>query len=341
MKKRILSFVLAMTLGLALLPVTALASAIPFTDVPASAWYYNDIKNAFDSGLINGKTSVKFSPDDNLTYAEAVKLAACMHQKYTTGSVTLTNGSPWYQSYVTYAKNNKIITTDYAWNSNATRGGYMEIFARALPNAAYFHCNTVFDNAIRDVPMNHPNAAAIYKLYRAGIVEGADAERNCRPSANIKRGEVAAILTRMMDASARKQFTLLSLWLPLSNMWSAGTSYDSAGDRYYFGFLDFSDDNFVEYSMGYYANDVNFFYRGHYEIITEEDDPSGFPVGTILFMLDLYDVASNYPGDGLPESLSCAYLISMDSSTTMDLQYLEGDKLAGGFDLLQFVYGVG
>ena len=49
-------------------------------------------------------------------------------------------------------------------------------------------------------------AAAIYKLYRAGIVQGIDAAHNCNPDSNIKRSEVAAILTRMMNDEARIEF---------------------------------------------------------------------------------------------------------------------------------------
>ena len=133
MKKKVLSLVMALALSLTLLPLSALAAGMTFTDVPAGEWYYNDVKQAVESGLINGKTATAYCPNDNLSYAEAVKLAACMHQKYTTGSVTLQNGSPWYQSYVDYAKANKIITKDYIWNTKATRAGYMEIFASALP----------------------------------------------------------------------------------------------------------------------------------------------------------------------------------------------------------------
>lgn len=136
MKKKLLSLVMALLLSLSLLPLSALAAGMPFTDVPTGQWYYNDVKQAVESGLINGKTATTYCPNDNLTYAEAVKLAACMHQKYTSGSVTLQNGSPWYQSYVDYAKANKIITKDYTWNAKATRAGYMEIFASALPAKA-------------------------------------------------------------------------------------------------------------------------------------------------------------------------------------------------------------
>ena len=182
---------------------------IPFTDLKEGDWFYKDVMYAYGIGLINGKTATSFAPNDNLTYAEAVKLAACMYQLHMNGKVTLTNGSPqWYSSYVSYAKTNGIIGKDYDWNAPATRAGYMEIFAKALPNDALPAINTVPDGKIPDVPMTHASAAAIYKLYRAGIVQGVDAARNCNPGANIKRSEVAAILTRMMDKTARVKFNM-------------------------------------------------------------------------------------------------------------------------------------
>ncbi len=177
------------------------ASANAFTDVAESDWYYNDVKTAFADGLINGKSETKFEPGLNITYAEAIKLAACMHQLYTDGKVTLTVGNPWYQPYVDYCLGNNIIKWNHGldFNASATREGYMEIFANALPKEAFTEKNYVPDGSIPDVPDND----AIYKLYRTGIVGGVDAKRNCLPDANIKRSEVAAVLTRMMYPEKR------------------------------------------------------------------------------------------------------------------------------------------
>ena len=52
------------------------ATALPFTDVQMGDWYYADVKEAYDKNLINGKTSTLFAPQDHMTAAEAVKLAA-------------------------------------------------------------------------------------------------------------------------------------------------------------------------------------------------------------------------------------------------------------------------
>ena len=206
--KRIISLLLTVCMIAVMIP--AVLAASPFVDVAPDAWYHEDVENAYNMGLINGKTPTNFAPTDNLTYAEAVKLAACMHQRYTSGSVTLTNGEPWYQTYVTYCEENGIITKTYPWNYNATRAGYMEIFSKALPAEALAEINTVEDGSIPDVAESHPQANAIYTLYRAGILQGNDEAHNCNPSANIQRSEVAAILTRMMDSAERITFTMLN-----------------------------------------------------------------------------------------------------------------------------------
>ena len=211
MKRKILGILLSvlMSITITMIPSFTFAADLPFTDVATDEWYYSDVKGAYETGLINGMTATTFEPESNMTYAQAVKLAACMNQKYSTGSVTLTNGSPnWWDSYVAYAKEKSIINKDYDWNSNATRAGYVEIFAKALPEEALSAKNSIANGYIPDVTMVHPQAAAIYKLYRAGILTGMDEKGTFEPDNSIKRSEVAAILTRMMNESARKELTL-------------------------------------------------------------------------------------------------------------------------------------
>ena len=100
----------------------------PFIDVPEDAWYHDEVVKAVDTGIINGKNATEFKPDDLLTYAEAIKLAACMNQVYLTGAVTLTPGEVWYEPFVKYCEENKIIDKKYNYNDSVTRAGYIEIF---------------------------------------------------------------------------------------------------------------------------------------------------------------------------------------------------------------------
>ncbi|MBQ5791627.1 MAG: S-layer homology domain-containing protein, partial [Clostridia bacterium] len=207
--KRTLSLVLAVIMCICMIPAVSAASTMTFTDVPTTEWYYNDVKNAYESGLINGKSAEFFKPEDHLLYCEAVKLAACMNQLYYDGAVSLVNGDPWYATFVEYCLDEGIISKLYEWEEKATRAGYMEIFASALPDEALPVINNVPAGSIPDVPVHHPQAAAIYKLYRAGILQGNDAVTHiCKPDDNIKRSEVAAILSRMMDPTKRVKFSM-------------------------------------------------------------------------------------------------------------------------------------
>lgn len=212
--KRILSFILCLTMILSFASIVHAEHYSKFTDVTQDSWYYEDVDNAVRLGIINGKSETTFAPDDNLTYAEAIKLAACMYQLYKDGSVYLVSGgNPWYETYVNYAKGHGIITDNFFYkvndiNKKATRAGYMEIFANALPDEALKGINNVPDGSIPDVPMVHESSISIYKLYRAGILTGVDAKHNCKPEDNIKRCEVAAIITRMMDETKRVKFSM-------------------------------------------------------------------------------------------------------------------------------------
>ena len=214
--KKLLVILLSLMMLFGIFAATASAADISFTDVKPADWFYNDVKNAVNMGLVNGKSATIYAPNDNMTYAEATKLAACMHEKYTTGKVTQGNSPTgnWYDSYVEYAKANGIISGNYNWNAPATRAGYMSIFAHALPDSAFTEINNIPDDTIPDVKISDYYGKDIYKLYRAGVLEGSTDYYNgkktdhlCKPADSIKRSEVAAILTRMMDPSARKTFS--------------------------------------------------------------------------------------------------------------------------------------
>ena len=204
MKK--LSIILTLAMLLSMTAMVKANAVNPFVDVSPDAWYHDEIVEAVGTGIINGKSETEFKPDDLLTYAEAVKLAACMSQVYLHGKVTLTAGEPWYQPYADYCKINNITTKDYDYNAAATRAGYMEIFANALPDSAFADINNIPDGSILDVKDNAPYAIYVYKMYRAGIVTGVDEKHNCNPDANIKRCEVATIISRMMNDDKRVEF---------------------------------------------------------------------------------------------------------------------------------------
>ena len=178
------------------------AYKFPFTDVPEGMWYYGSVKNAHQLGLVNGKTDTTYEPEANMTYAEAVKLAACMYQKYHDGEVTLTNGTEkWYSTYVEYAKAHGIPADFPDYNAQITRREYVKVFYHALPASEYGKLN--IRNSIPDVPSTDSAWTEIHTFYEAGILTGIDSAGSFAPDKTIRRNEVAAILSRMMDDGAR------------------------------------------------------------------------------------------------------------------------------------------
>ena len=188
--------------------------SFPFTDVSRSSWYYDSVRAAWEKDLIDGVTRTLYKPDDTLTVAQAIKLSAALHQMLNNnGKVTLRNGSPyWYSSYVSYAVDNGIIEKMYLdytpaqMNTPVKRNEFVHIFYGAMSD--YRQINTVADNKIPDVITTDTYALEIYTFYRAGILTGSDKNGTFYPTNDIKRSEVAAILSRMYDKTARKTVSL-------------------------------------------------------------------------------------------------------------------------------------
>lgn len=186
----------------------------PFADVSRSSWYYDSVRAAWEKDLIDGVTRTLYKPDDTLTVAQAIKLSAALHQMLNNnGKVTLRNGSPyWYSSYVSYAVDNGIIEKMYLdytpaqMNAPVKRNEFVHIFYGAMSD--YRQINTVADNKIPDVITTDTYALEIYTFYRAGILTGSDKNGTFYPTNDIKRSEVAAILSRMYDRTARKTVSL-------------------------------------------------------------------------------------------------------------------------------------
>lgn len=177
-----------------------------FRDVSTSAWYYDSVAAVYEYGLMDGVEDNEFKPTDQVSAAQAVTLAARLRKLYLTGSGTFSASSPWYQSYLDYALSQGILERAPAdMNAKLTRQEFAAILANALPEGALLEINNIPDGAIPDV---YRSDTGIYKLYRAGILSGNDAQGTFRPNSPITRAEAATILVRMADPNSRLQFDL-------------------------------------------------------------------------------------------------------------------------------------
>ena len=86
MKKRVFSFLLAVCTALSLTmtscaaqevpeedanpsPISAVSQELPFTDIPADAWYANEVQYCYENGIFAGTSDTTFSPDTTLSRA--------------------------------------------------------------------------------------------------------------------------------------------------------------------------------------------------------------------------------------------------------------------------------
>lgn len=192
---------------------TIAAGTVSFSDVRSSDWFYSYVYFAADAGLIDGFGDGTFRPSSSLTVAQAIKLAACMHKHSRGESVSFADSQPWYKTYVDYAVEQGIIESSYAslsetrYNSEISRKEYVHIFYGALNKSCYSQISTVPDGSIPDVAVGDTWADEIYAFYRAGILTGSSgagiAEHAFLPNDSIKRSEVTAVITRMLDSGQR------------------------------------------------------------------------------------------------------------------------------------------
>lgn len=181
-----------------------------FRDVSTSAWYYENVRKAYNYGLMQGVSSDRFGVAGNITIAEAVTMACRLHSIYYTGSENFEQtGSVWYQAYLDYAERNGILTRSYSsYTRAATRAEFAEILSAAFPDEALAEKNSIEDGVIPDVSSGTRGYSAIYRLYRAGVLAGSDQYGTFNPSSTILRVEAAAIVTRMAVPSLRQTVNL-------------------------------------------------------------------------------------------------------------------------------------
>lgn len=189
-----------------LLGLIPLLDDMPFTDVTTRDWFYDAVKSAWENGLIDGAAVNRYLPNDTLSVAQAIKLAAVLHQKQNLGRIQLANGSVhWYDSYVSYAVENGLIERAYQSRSEAqmnaavTRAEFVHILFKTLTGET----ELTAAKTIPDVAAGSAYADEICAFYRAGILTGSDKSGAFYPNSTLKRSEAAAILNRLFDAKAR------------------------------------------------------------------------------------------------------------------------------------------
>ena len=226
--KKLLSLLLAVLLLTALMPFSALAAALPFTDVPQDAWYYPVVKTAYEKGITNGVTRTTFEPNATVTREQFLVMlfrAADVRLDWIHQVVSDPSGMFFSaMDYADVAKDAWYTDAVYAaWLMKVTNGVDAAHFGVGQPitreqmaTMAERFMEVRFHVALKAA--EHPAAVfsdadqvsdwakdAVEAMRVAGVLQG-DEQNYVNPKAHTTRAEAAAVILRLADATERVSF---------------------------------------------------------------------------------------------------------------------------------------
>lgn len=223
MKRRLFALLLALCLGLGLsCPAGAAGveelfpSARPFPgyrDVDASAWYADDARICYETGLLEGDKGM-FSPERTMNLAQAATLAARIQDILAggDGNVDAPQGQLWYRVAVDRMKDLaqeagdlRTLSRLSAPLSPATRADFFSLLALAIGGKDLLEpVNTVDYLPDSDDPQ-------VLAFYRAGILDGKNKYGSFRGALTLRRSEAAAMAARLVRPELRLKVSLTPL----------------------------------------------------------------------------------------------------------------------------------
>ncbi len=177
-----------------------------FEDVPANAWYREDVSSVFRRGILKGLTPTRFGGEETVTLAQAMTMAVRIRLLYEDGTPLPAAKAEevWYLPALNTALERQWFPLPdlHDFDRPATRGAFVEILYGALPQGAL--PPRVATETITDV--TRPDLyTKVLDLYRGGILAG-DPDGRFRPDDTITRAEAAAVLARLTDVTRRLNF---------------------------------------------------------------------------------------------------------------------------------------
>jgi len=182
-------------------------AASTYTDIQTVSWAKSAIENLSERGIIKGKTSTLFAPNDNITRAEFVCLIvrAFSLNKTSAGSFVDVNPSNWFYKEVMTAKSLGIISGDnynyFYPNKPITREDVAVIITRTLKviNKPLPGSSTDILAKFADKNLISSYAApSMASLNSSNILNGRS-ETILAPKGNTTRAEAALLISKIID----------------------------------------------------------------------------------------------------------------------------------------------
>lgn len=182
---------------------------LPFTDVSRSDWFYSEVKEAYESGIMNGTSATRFEPNTAITRAMVVTILYRLeNEPAVNGTCRFTDvaSGSYYEKAVIWASENGIVTgyneTTFGPSDSITREQLAAILYRY---AKYKGC----DMSAKAELSRYTDASAVSTYATApmewavgsGLISGTSASL-LSPGSTANRAQVAVIIIRFLDLNA-------------------------------------------------------------------------------------------------------------------------------------------
>ena len=203
------TYTFVMPNGQVTVTVTFAEAPLPFPDVTEGDWFYDAVRYAYETGLMDGVGDNLFAPNSQTTRAQLVtilhRLAGQPEPGGDSGFADVETGT-WYTDAVAWAAANGIVngTTDttFAPGEDITREQLVTVLYRYAESKGYDVSASADLSGYPDADQVQDYAQpAMAWAVAEGIVEGMDGTLN--PAGNASRAQIATILMRFCEGVAK------------------------------------------------------------------------------------------------------------------------------------------
>ena len=201
------TYTFTMPNGQVTVTVTFEETPLPFTDVTEGDWFYDAVRYAYETGLMDGVGDSLFAPNSETTRAQLVtilyRLAGEPEPGGDSGFSDVAAGT-WYTDAVAWAAQNGIVNgvsdTEFAPGDDITREQLAAILYRYAACQGYDVSQRADLSGFGDASSIRPYAQeALSWAHAQGLVLGFE-DGSLRPQGTASRAQIAAVLMRFLAA---------------------------------------------------------------------------------------------------------------------------------------------
>jgi uncharacterized protein YjdB len=203
------TYTFTMPNGQVTVTVTFAEAPLPFHDVTEGDWFYEAVRCAYETGLMDGVGDSLFAPNSQTTRAQLVTiLYRLAGQPAVSGDLPFPDveSGTWYTDAVAWAAENGIVNgvsdTEFAPGDDITREQLVTVLYRYAESKGYDVSASADLSGYPDAGQVQDYAQpAMAWAVAEGIVEGVDG--NLNPTGDATRAQIATILMRFCEGVAK------------------------------------------------------------------------------------------------------------------------------------------